>query len=143
MLRTMMVERFGLKFHRETRETPAYILMQGKGKVDLASPDLERLVDTPIGPRRGTASRIGGGHYISTSTTIELFVMQVNTTLDCPLIDQSGLKGRYFIELQWDPTDPLGILGAIQSQLGLKVEKRKVPYEYFIVDSINVVPTAN
>ena len=47
MLKSLLVERFKLKFHRETRDIPALVLMTAKGGVKLkeAAPDEETRVD--------------------------------------------------------------------------------------------------
>jgi len=59
------------------------------------------------------------------------------------VVDRTGLTGNYAINLQWDQADPLDVIPAIQKQLGLKLEKGKMPYEMFIVDHINPTPTPN
>lgn len=146
MLRSMLVERFGLRFHRETKEIPVYALTAGNGKIKLQSisPEQakEKKIDTPTGPRGGFQSAGGRGWYGAISTSVEAFAAQMSTRLDRPVIDQTGLKGQYTIELKWDPSDDASLIAAIQ-QLGLKLERRKMPFEIFIVDHVDLTPTAN
>jgi len=146
MFRTMLAERFGLQFHRETRELPVYLLTVGKGKpkVQAVDPDQakDRLLQTPLGPRRAASSG-GPGWYAAASTTMDLFASNIGLILACPVVDRTGLTGNYAINLQWDQADPLDVIPAIQKQLGLKLEKGKMPYEMFIVDHINPTPTPN
>jgi uncharacterized protein (TIGR03435 family) len=61
--------------------------------------------------------------------------------LERPVVDQTGLTGSYTIDLEWDRTDPLDVIPAIQRQPGLKLERSKMPYEMFVVDHISPTPT--
>jgi len=146
MLRTMLAERFGLQFHRERREISVYLLTAGSGKPRLEAVDPEkakdRLLQTPLGPRKAAFAR-GAGWCAATHTTMELFAANLGFMLDRPVLDQTGLTGSYAFDLQWDRTDALGLVAAIQSQLGLKLQKSKMPYEMFVVDHVSTTPTPN
>jgi uncharacterized protein (TIGR03435 family) len=147
MLRSMLVERFGLRFHRETKEIPVYALTAPAGKTKLEAVDpekaKERTLDTPMGPRKGVQSVSGRGFYAAAYTPLESFAGQMSTHLDRPVIDQTGLKGSYSIELRWDPADEMDLIAVIERQLGLKLEKRKMPIEMFVVDRVELSPSAN
>jgi uncharacterized protein (TIGR03435 family) len=66
-----------------------------------------------------------------------------------PVIDRTGLKGRYDIDLDatlnWDhlvapgPSDLVGvnsvIFTALQEQLGLKLDSSRAPVEIIVIDS--------
>jgi uncharacterized protein (TIGR03435 family) len=76
-----------------------------------------------------------------------------------PVDDRTGLTGTYDIHLEYAPnlprapnseqataeaSDPgLGLIDAIQLQLGLKLVKAKVPVEMLVVDHVEKVPTEN
>jgi uncharacterized protein (TIGR03435 family) len=81
-------------------------------------------------------------------------VMQA-AVLDRPVVDQTGLTGRYDFTLTWTPDEtqflsmgvripprapdaagPPGLFSAIQEQLGLKFESTKAPVDVIIVDKI-------
>jgi uncharacterized protein (TIGR03435 family) len=78
-------------------------------------------------------------------------------SLDGPLSDETGLTGKYDYTIFWSgpatsaalgfnpPADPDGpsIFGAVQEQLGLKIEKRKGPVQMLVVDHIDQKPTEN
>jgi len=72
----------------------------------------------------------------------------VSRSLGSPVIDNTGLKGIYDIDLQWAPdsigagpttlaTDPSGpsIFTAVQEQLGLRLDPKKIVVEVLVVDS--------
>jgi bla regulator protein blaR1 len=58
-----------------------------------------------------------------------------------PVVDQTGLKGRYDFTLKWaqegggDSQEP-GLFTAIQEQLGLKLVPAKAPVEVIVVDHV-------
>jgi uncharacterized protein (TIGR03435 family) len=79
--------------------------------------------------------------------------------LDRPVLDQTGLTGRYDFGLLWRPEMPLGgtgnnapppgdsdglpdIFTAIQQQLGLRLEATKTPTEVIVIDRLEK-PSAN
>jgi uncharacterized protein (TIGR03435 family) len=74
-------------------------------------------------------------------------------SLDRPVLDQTGLIGRYDFGLLWRPEVPLGrianstpppgdqdalpdIYTAVQQQLGLRLEATKTPTEVIVVDHL-------
>jgi len=69
----------------------------------------------------------------------------MSRVLDRPVIDMTGLTGRYNIRLAYKPenssSDEPGpsIFTAVTEQLGLRFEARKGPVEIVIIDSIERV----
>jgi uncharacterized protein (TIGR03435 family) len=67
-----------------------------------------------------------------------------------PVVDQTGLKGRYDFKLQWtidearstDADAPPGLFTAIQEQIGLKLEAVKAPADVLVIDHVER-PSAN
>jgi uncharacterized protein (TIGR03435 family) len=70
--------------------------------------------------------------------------------VDRPVVDQTGLKGRYDLKLQWTVDDtqavaadgPPGLFTAIQDQIGLKLERVKAPADVLVLDKVEK-PGAN
>jgi uncharacterized protein (TIGR03435 family) len=79
-------------------------------------------------------------------------VMQ-GVVLDRPVVDQTGLDGRFDFTLNWTPDEfqfagfgpnvprpppaadaPPDLYTAIQQQLGLKIEATKAPTEVIVID---------
>ena len=54
------------------------------------------------------------------------------------VIDRTGLKGGFDMDMNWIP-DELGthtdLFGALQLQLGLKLEPTKAPVDVLVIDS--------
>jgi uncharacterized protein (TIGR03435 family) len=146
MLGSMLVERFGLKFHRETRDTAVYLLTVGsKPRLEALDPEnaKNRVFDTPLGRMNGCSSSSGTGRYTSHCASMYAFASTMDQRLGRPVVDHTGLPEIYDISLQWDPSDPLDLISVIQRELGLKLENGKMPFEMFVVDHINPTPTAN
>jgi len=165
MLRSLFEARFKLKVHRETKESPAYALVVGKGgpRVKLSSDQASQDVNGPApagaGPNRG-AVRIGVGNLVGNAVTLSWFASMLSPRLDRLVIDKTNLTGRFDIRLQWAPSpgeslfgvpteiidmngitvrlDPSGpsIFSAIQEQLGLKLESTKAPVELLVIDHV-------
>jgi uncharacterized protein (TIGR03435 family) len=72
-----------------------------------------------------------------------------------PILDKTGLAGRFDFMLEFAPqppgaltpdsTDESGpnLLTAVQQQLGLKLERRKIPLDVLVIDRADKVPTEN
>ncbi len=139
MLQTLLIERFQLELHHETREFPSYALVTGKGrlKLDNGSPDGGRdTYEFPKGQRRAL------------NMSMASFVKYLYMTVQAPVVDQTGLKGGYDFpfemsseELGGKPDHPS--IFTIVEDLGLKLESKKLPFDVIVVDRGNKVPIEN
>jgi uncharacterized protein (TIGR03435 family) len=138
MLQTLLADRFQLKLHRETRELPVYDLVDDK-----KGPKLKE----SIGPR--------SPHPVTFSGTLTRFnlldksladlVDSIAGFVDRPVLDKTGLTGRYDFTLEFTHSNPdlvardspeadRSIFTAIQEQLGLKLTPAKAPTEILVID---------
>ena len=72
---------------------------------------------------------------------------------DRPVLDNTGLKGTYEIDLSYMPeersgsdggaTMPVATLPQALQDLGLKLDPKRAPVEVIVIDSANKVPTKN
>jgi uncharacterized protein (TIGR03435 family) len=83
----------------------------------------------------------------------------LSRTLQRPIVDKTGLMGRYdavltfaaenlappSLEAAQDTAPPHGasLFGALQGQLGLKLEAKKLPVEFLVVESAEKTPVDN
>jgi uncharacterized protein (TIGR03435 family) len=166
MLQGLVIERFQLKFHRETREvTRAVLTVTGKGpKLRPATSDEERstVFGGPLARRMTAAPSTAKTRELPVNTLVVkkadmsgvtnllTAILMAGTgdekrsdekrSLDGRIINMTGLDGNYDFELEWEPDESL--YKAVQDQLGLKIESRKVPTEYFVIDHADK-PTTN
>ena len=150
MLAPLLDERFHLTFHRETRVMPVYVLVQAKGGAKLKEGDggNQWVSPDPAGGFRFQNYPIGG----------LLAMMSVMPTIGRPVIDQTGLTGRYTFtaNLQDLPRgatsddqksavfrSDTAIFGALEDQLGLKLNPDRASIEMLVIDRADRIPTAD
>jgi uncharacterized protein (TIGR03435 family) len=152
-LQKLLVERFHLQFHRDSRELPAYALVTIKGGQKLVKGDVDPDIE-----RMGFSGAVGQTMYgRGTNATMADFIGELQRiVLDRPVVDQTGLTGTFNITLTFTREDPqaLGmgsplpdnaaptIFTAIQEQLTLKLVPTKAPVEVFVIDHAEK-PSAN
>ena len=88
----------------------------------------------------------GRGRLIGTGVTADALAKALSGQLGRTVKDATGLKGIFDFNLEWSPdqnTDGASLFTAIQEQLGLKLEGRKVPVEVLVIDRIESTPTEN
>ena len=138
MVQSLFAERFKLKTHREQRESNVYFLT---------------VASKPLKLREGGEVRLNGGVQFGDAgkpswadglQMPELARILSNYT-DRPVIDRTGLQGRYGIKLDFslhDGDDRPIVFTAVQEQLGLKLEAGRAPIDMLIIDHIEK-PTPN
>jgi len=154
MLQRLLEERFGLRVHHETRDFTAYALVVGKNGVKLKAPvPPTGTPDAPAFPCGGPPGgfTVRNGHAFGCSVTLAALADRLSRQafgLDRPVIDQTGISGEFDVTLDFaDPAKPESdapsITTAVQDQLGLKLELRKIPVDVLVVDHAEKVPSAN
>jgi uncharacterized protein (TIGR03435 family) len=145
MQQNLLADRFRLKFHYEKKEMPQYVLSVAKN-----GPKLKKSAEDSAEPRSSAFSlNVGTGHFVmhSDGTSMEALASQLSGQLRQPITDATELKGRYDISLSWamndaDTSAPT-MVQAVQEQLGLKLEKKKVQIDVLTVDHVEKAPTEN
>jgi uncharacterized protein (TIGR03435 family) len=91
----------------------------------------------------------GRARIVFPRRTLEPLVTVLMAQLHHPVIDATGLTGKYDIALFWDMRDASEpdagptLEAAVQSQLGLKLEQKKGPVDIVVVDHAEKVPSEN
>ncbi len=134
MLQTLLADRFRLKVHHEQRDAPVYALVIAKGGLKLKEPSEDG---------KFSAKNSKGRLELSHASMVTLSRVLANVA-DRPVVDATGLKGLFDFTLDWTPdanqpsaTDSgPSLYTAIQEQLGLRLEPRKSPFEFIVIDSV-------
>lgn len=135
MLQTLLIERFHLQLHRETREGPVYFLTRGSKPLKL-----ESTKDPKEYPWAGSLAGggFGGDGMRGTNITMTQLAERLGPRLERPVIDQTGLTGAYDFRVEYAPESerPDLIASIITSlrNLGLKLEAGKGPIETIVID---------
>ena len=155
MVKKLMADRFRLKFHYVKRELSVYTLTVAK-----TGPKMTR---SQIDPSASGGLGFGPpGNFGATNATMADFAGAMGQAgLDRPVVDQTGLTGRFDFRLTWTPDEtqfgavggyrppatenpdaPPDLFTAIQQELGLKLLSTKAPVDVLVIDHIER-PSAN
>jgi len=159
MLRALLEERCQLKLRKETRDLPVYALTVGK-----SGPKFHQSVPAAGDKSEmGHGIRFGRGEMEANDIEMGMAVDVLSQMLGRPVVDKTGLAGKYDFSLKWAPdehegqmfkgagdapappsAEPAGpsIFTAVQEQLGLKLEAQKSPMMVLVIDHIEK-PSAN
>jgi uncharacterized protein (TIGR03435 family) len=142
MLQKLLKERFNLAFHRETRELNGFALVRLRG--DKLGPammpsSVDCSTDQRPMPRGCDGSTSGDTTLKFVGAPMEPFITMLVDRVGAPISDETKLTGTFDINLRWTndvtaDSDLRPIDVAIQDQLGLKLERRRVKAEVFVVD---------
>jgi uncharacterized protein (TIGR03435 family) len=155
MIQKLLADRFKLTFHHDKRELPVYALV-----VTEKGSKLTKSQGDPNG-LPGMFFRGLGILPASNATMADFAGLLQTAVLDRPVVDQTGLTGRFDFTLNWTPDEsqfagmgikvpapsdkpdaPPGLFTAIQEQLGLKLDSTKAPVDVLVIDHVEK-PSAN
>jgi len=147
LVRKVLEERFALKVHTEKHELPVYALTIAKDGATLASgKGVVKSKGDPNGALDMHDKINGGQRRIQvTNGTIAEIAEVLKFYTDRPVVDQTGLKGRYDFQLAWTfddaraPTDGSAapsLFTAVQEDMGLKLEPVKAAADVLVIDKV-------
>ncbi|RRA49589.1 TIGR03435 family protein [Acidipila sp. EB88] len=139
MVRKLMADRFQLRFHNEKREMAVYALTVAKGgpKFTRSEADASQIPMLGFGP---------GNMGATNATMAQVAEAMQQGVVDRPVIDQTGLSGRFDLRLRWHPADAPAaaqdadalpdVFTAMQEQLGLRLSARRASVDVIVVDRV-------
>jgi uncharacterized protein (TIGR03435 family) len=139
MMRSLLADRFKLVVHRETQDLHVYTLVIGKNG--------SKMQEAGDG-KKSYVNWLGPGHVVFTEGNMLGLINVLSGALGSPVVDKTGLTGLYNFKLEFtdprfqrqgngsqSPVDsPPDIFGAVQDQLGLRLEAKKGPVDVLVVD---------
>ena len=167
MLQNLLVERFKITVHRETRELPNYSLRVGKngpkmngsvpvmvkssGGVPLS--ELHSIVHASV---MLTPPHLGF-RWIASQATMQNLAKNLTDELHLPVTDATALNGKYNFTLNFSretlravppadaeaETESLPDIFSALKSIGLRVEETKVPLLVIVVDHAERTPIEN
>lgn len=148
MLRNLLADRFKLTFHREQKVFSIYELQIDKGgpklKPSTSPADAPAALISTVYPQKIVmpARNVTMGDFVS--------ILQ-RAVLDRPVVDKTGLAGRYDFDLTWAPdatqfggevpvAPPTAssppFFTAVREQLGLRLVATRGPAEALVIDGV-------
>src|ERR1039458_5946776 len=152
MMQALLRDRFKLALHLQTKELGAYLLVAGKNGPKFHESTTEGEGSIDINQRQLSVS--------VQRTPVSRLVEMMSNMLRAPVIDRTGLKGRYDLTLRSEEhtselaaqgksldsvrADPEAFLSMIlQEEFGLKLEAKKMPLEVVVIDRAEKSPVEN
>jgi uncharacterized protein (TIGR03435 family) len=137
MLQTLLMERFHMKFRRETSEGPVYLLTRTNKKLKLEEAKDKDAPSFVGGPVNGMIVGNGiGGQNIS----MPELAKRLSRYMERPIFDRTGLTGSYDFKVEYAAGEPRpdvasSILVSIQ-ELGLKLDSARGPVEKVVIERV-------
>jgi uncharacterized protein (TIGR03435 family) len=146
MLLALLVERCKLTFHNQRLPKPVFALVKGgrEPKLTMANPDERYNCDTG---RTATGLFQEKCQGMTMALLSEELPNLEPRDIDRRVVDETGITGAYDFALEWTRTRPapgepepeqhiVTMFEAIETQLGLKLEKRNLPVDVVLIDGI-------
>jgi uncharacterized protein (TIGR03435 family) len=154
MIQKLVEDRFQLKFHHEKKELSVYAITIAKtgAKISKSEADPNSLPGLFFG-----RAPQGMSFKVRNATLAEVGSVLQGSLLDKPVVDQTGLSGKYDFTLTFTPdasqiagfggppppaaaADPgdaaPDLFTALQQQLGLKLDSTKAPADVLVIDKV-------
>ncbi|HKO17712.1 MAG TPA: TIGR03435 family protein [Acidobacteriaceae bacterium] len=154
MLQKLLADRFGLKYHADKREMPAFVIETGKGgpkltgtKVNGPSPQFSMHPDPA-----------GLTVHVVNETLDDFADFLQMVVLDRPVVNNTGLTGRYDFDVTFTPDDSQfgghaprasrqpdsttpadsapNLFEAVQQQTGLRLSAERAAVRVIVVDHV-------
>jgi uncharacterized protein (TIGR03435 family) len=158
MMRSLLIERFRLKYHVEDREMAVLALTIAKSGHKLIPGEKGRCAEE-IKAQRSCGDilvpRFGAGIY---NMPIGAIVTSLSGRAGRPVVDRTGLTGRFDVNLSWMPEgmtheqweslppevrpEEMSMFEALERQAGLKLEPSRASMPVLVIDSVDH-PTEN
>jgi uncharacterized protein (TIGR03435 family) len=147
MFKNLLADRFGLKFHTETKQGSVYELIVDRSGVKMKADGDTGNLNIPIIPN-------GPAEFVGTKVPIGYlcwFLGQQMRSDPRPVIDKTGLTQVYDFTLEFMPELPPDvsidalppemqnrptIQDALREQLGLRLESGKGPVDDYVIDHV-------
>jgi uncharacterized protein (TIGR03435 family) len=151
MIRELLIERFNLRLHHETRELPVLTLVRTHEEPSL-------IASADDGPYEPFGPDGGPGNWKARGVSMEELASSLSALPEAEgriVVDHTNLKGNFDFKLSWTP-EPAGdaaapdagtkqdtaasspsLLSALEEQLGLKLAASKEPVDVLVIDSAN------
>ena len=145
MLQSLLADRFHLAFHRDTQTVSGYTLTAAKGGITAKESD----------PNVSATTNSSRGRIDAKGCPMSRLIIRLSGLVGAPVVDMTDDKRNFDFSLQWIPDDmqtrnnssapvPDGpsLFTALQEQMGLKLEAKKISVPVLIIDHADL-PSEN
>jgi uncharacterized protein (TIGR03435 family) len=166
MIRSLLEERFALKYHTEERQLMAYTLIAAKPKMKKADPAIRTGCKAKAAPPPAPSATTMLTCLNITMKEFADWLILMSPDLNWPVEDGTGIVGGWDLTLTFsnmagmpmpmrasgngsegndaaDPSGRVSLFDAVEKQLGLKLDKRKRTLPVVVIDHLEQKPTDN
>ena len=165
MVRALLVDRFKLRVHVETREQDGYAVTMARrdgqpgpqlrpSRVDCRARMEAQTRNQPVPPlpegAKPCAYSVSLGTFSMSGWPITTLLAMLSGQAGKPVVDKTGLTGPYDAEMMWAPetsqvgpdqlqptvTDRPSFVTAMREELGLRFEPTKTSVDYLVIDNL-------
>lgn len=139
-LQSLLAERFHLVIHRDTQRVHGFALEAPRGN--------QHLTPTTKPDFPGDFLNISPGHMSGFHWTMTELAKFLSRPAGFPVVDQTGISGRYDIDFQYNPKPDAEsqfppLEEALKASSGLVLKPRKVSVPVIVIDGATKVPISN
>jgi uncharacterized protein (TIGR03435 family) len=134
MLRVLIEERFKAKIRIDFKQVDGYALVVSRGALRISK-------SNPEGPRETSQTAEWPRTLTAHSWTMESLAKYLESVIELPTVDETGLKGAYDFTLTIESGDAQSWMASLRST-GLALQRRKVPVPYATIESAEL-PSGN
>ena len=136
MLQSLLRDRFGFKYHFESKEGGFLILTRGTKPLQFKPPK-----DPAADPRAIVMIKSSGidGEALGINTTTDYIALMLSRYLRLPVLNQTGITGAYDYALPPDNPENQDLSAAVfdvVNRLGLKLKRGRGPIQTFVIDQV-------
>jgi len=173
MLQHLLSDRFHLILHRETRQISGYELIAPRGSSKLkpsnetgpamstaAAPAIDaegfpQLTSPGLVIMEGMSGKAVVSYVAARAQPLSALADLLSKEFRLPVLDNTGLRGQFDFRIMFAPQAPgalppensedsaANLISAVPQQLGLKLNRRTIAVDVFVVDAADRIPTAN
>ncbi|HEY4087933.1 MAG TPA: TIGR03435 family protein [Bryobacteraceae bacterium] len=150
MARTLLMERFGLRLHRELKEMPAYVISAGKIAPKLFPPKDGETHEMRFAMTPGPDQKTGVFHIDAMRYTLAQLADVFARRMDRVIVNRTGMDGEYDFKLNLTPdenhpgpVDQTLLLEALRQQIGLDVRSEKTLVDYYMIEGAEKAALTN
>ena len=148
MIKKLLADRFQMKFHPDKRELSAYVLSVAPGGQKMTKSESDNPLPGLFFTKLGTLT-------VRNATMPDFVNLMQSAVFDRPVVDRTGLQGRWDFILKWTPDEtqfagfgmkipppsdaadaPPNVYKALQEQIGLKLEAAKTMVDVMVLDHV-------
>jgi uncharacterized protein (TIGR03435 family) len=145
MMRSLLLDRFQLKYHIEEKDRPIFALVVAKGGHKLKNPENGQCAAAIKAGDHCANLRFSPVSIGITNMPIQNLIAGLARIMpDRSIVDRTGLTGNYDIDISWGEENRPGngppqldvsaMITAFQEQAGLKLEATRGPVSFLVVD---------